>query len=221
MKTRPIIFSGAMVNALLARAKTQTRRPIRIDDRPIVIGSGFNPELPKQRGIPTDAVNVRMCGPYLKCDAPAGSNTVSSRVLCPYGVPGDRLLVKERWARLTGNGHRFVYEADGEPRTGVNMTQTVVGMTWRSPLFMPHNLSRITLEVTGVRVERVQSISEKDAKAEGVGPEFEMSVANFVTKKPPVSTYALGFKHAWRDIHDAESWDANPWVWVVEFKIVT
>jgi hypothetical protein len=93
---RPILFSAPMVRAILDGRKTQTRRIVRVDDR--ILAEADVKAGRMQRGIPPDAENVRMCSHYVKCDAPAGSATVSCRVPCPYGSPGDRLWVRETWA---------------------------------------------------------------------------------------------------------------------------
>ena len=96
-----------------------------------------------------------------------------------------------------------------------------IPLRWKSPIFMPRWASRLTLEITDVRVERLQDSSEEDAKAEGVAPKFEMDAANCMHGAPVVPTYALGVKHVWKDIHGPESWEANPWVWVLSFRVVS
>lgn len=181
---RPILFKGRLVRAILAGAKTQTRRLVRIDDRPIT-GARAAPGR-RQRGIPSNAVNVRMLG-YLKCDAPPGSETVSCRVDCPYGDPGDRLWVRETWAPVD----HFMGEEKEEPQSiGYQADRVALchhhpmfesqpsrldtyawnwdAITWRPSIHMPRWASRIDLEVTEVRVERLQAITAEDAIAEGV-----------------------------------------------------
>ena len=112
-------------------------------------------------------------------------------------------LVLERGASAA----RVLYRADGDVACG-----------WKPAIHMPRALARILLEVTAVRVERLQDISEEQAKAEGAPMELgelERTVLG------AVATYRAGFARLWRSINGAESWDANPWVWVVEFKRVT
>lgn len=127
---------------------------------------------------------------------------------CPYGRPGDRLWVRETWATLTGNGSRTVYRADGEePRTGSDDTpaEQRPAMRWRASIFMPRSASRITLEVTEVRVQRLMDLTEDDARAEGV------EVPDGLTA---VSAFAL----LWNRINgERASWTANPWVWAASF----
>ena len=138
----------------------------------------------------------------------------SVHTLCPYGQPGNRLWVREsfRDARAAMLG-RVLYRADGDNICG-----------WKPSIHMPRHLSRITLEVTTVRVERLQSISEADAQAEGVTPKWEpgcsgrlMDALGGFSFRPAASAYA----ELWEQINGPGAWDANPWVWVVEFKRVT
>jgi hypothetical protein len=146
----------------------------------------------------------------------------STLVLCPYGQPGDRLWVREAfihepadyvWEASVSIPCRpatTVYRADaGDPRGG----------RWTPSIHMPRSLSRITLEVTAVRVERLQDISEADAIAEGIerrGPGWAWySDPKAYTMQPIVSYCDL-----WEQINGPGSWDANPWVWVVEFNRV-
>jgi len=128
--------------------------------------------------------------------APAGlACTGFAHVACPYGKPGNRLWVRETWAQ---HGLRAVYRADGDERpTGAG--------AWRPSIHMPRKLSRITLEVTGVRVERLQDISTSDCWAEGIPSSPDVD---------PLHEY----RDLWESINGTGSWDANPWVWVVEFK---
>jgi hypothetical protein len=232
-----------MVRAILAGTKTQTRRKIAICDAPISLKDFFAAK--KQKGIPSNAVNVRNGPYYLKCDSPLGSRTVSSRVVSPYGHSGDQLWVKEnfRWIEgLEGMRSDLQFQADA---AFVNVPEDVFSDTvpsygrllnwtafhpraWRSCLLMPRWASRITLEVTDIRVERLQDISERDARAEGVEREW----SNDSGESPGRYLYYTGFtgigsghastkeayRHLWESINGPGSWDANPWVWVVEFK---
>ena len=202
MKSRPILFSAPMVRALLAGTKTQTRRPLRE-------GTWLDPK----EGV------IRMC-------SVGNGVTGFQSVACPYGVPGDQLWVREQFAGsiayerhgypLREWGNKIWYCADGEPRSG----------QWTRPrpsIHMPRSLSRITLELTDVRVERLQDISEADALAEGVTPKWEpccsgrlMEAFRGFSFRPAASAYA----DLWESINGAGSWDANPYVWALSFKRV-
>ena len=208
MKERPILFSAPMVRAVLDGSKTQTRRIVK-------------PQPPRAMIAPRRA------------EFSVGGHDYR----CPYGQPGDRLWVRETWALLRGIGSAEayrgippvkptaenpcaglvpvpIYAADGErPDVMEPHFETMRPMRWKPSIHMPRWASRITLEVTGVRVERLQDISEEDANAEGVEPRL-------VSHDADLKSYKLGFKDAWRDIYGLGSWNAHPWVWVVEFKRV-
>jgi hypothetical protein len=196
MKERPIIFSAPMVRAILAGTKTQTRRALK----QVQVRSAAMPE-PEWRSVHT---------------------------LCPYGQPGDRLWVREAWSRDEEDGALF-YRADvGTGNEADDWQQNIYdgasGYRWKPSIHMPRWASRITLEVTAIRVERLQDISEADAQAEGVTPKWEpgcsgrlMEALGGFSFRPAASAYA----ELWEQINGPNSWDANPWVWVIEFKRVT
>ncbi len=191
MADRPIPFSAPMVRAILAGTKTQTRRAAKL----------------------TCNGHVKESGGHRRWH-PADPNAV---LACPYGQPADRLWVREAWRvidladvfapREITAAHRIWFEADGphEPPAG----------RYRPGMFMPRWASRITLEVTGVRVERLQDISESDAEAEGAEYGFDCE-GGF--NLHPLGNRRYGYAHLWEQINGAGSWDLNPWVWVVEFK---
>ena len=129
---------------------------------------------------------------------------------CRHGSPGDRLWVRETWA----------HERDGTgcpDDTGVLYRATDpgwddegTGLRWRPSIYMPRWASRITLEITAVRVERLQSISEADARAEGVTPNaFEQTSDNWG---------GVLYRRLWEQINGPGSWHANPWVWAITFQ---
>ncbi len=194
MSERPILFSAQMVRAILAGRKTQTRRVVKITNRTPGLAACLQP---------ADPAWVR-------------PNTAAE--LCPYGQPGDRLWVREAymhepadycWEASVSIPFRpafTVYRAD--------YPESRPGEGWKPSIHMPRALSRISLEVTAVRVERLHDISAEDALAEGVNvhPDFH--------GKPPASTYSpvQAFRDVWETINGPEAWDANPWVWVVEFR---
>jgi hypothetical protein len=136
---------------------------------------------------------------------------------CPYGKTGDRLWVRETWADSycddsRGNPitiYRADYPDDVPRRNGVRLHE----IKWRPSIFMPRALSRITLEVTGVRVERLKSISLEDMRAEGLRPNNE---ASLLWRE----TLAENFRTLWDTINPKHPWSSNPWTWVVEFKRV-
>jgi hypothetical protein len=205
VKERPILFSGSMVRAILAGTKTQTRRAMR--DQPWKLPH-FN------RG----ALSIRVRGTVYQA-----FNPQFPPVRCPYGQPGDRLWVREAfihepadycWEASVSIPCRpafTVYRADHEGDTR--------GAGWKPSIHMPRWASRITLEVTSVRVERLQGISADDAKAEGIS-EFiggwwcEHDDAEQIAGMTPQE----GYRHLWERINGPGSWDANPWVWVVSFR---
>jgi hypothetical protein len=144
---------------------------------------------------------------------------------CPYGQPGDRLWVREAWRtvesanmippRDLNAAHRLWFEADAPHQPGLGK--------YRPGMFMPRWPSRITLEITGVRVERLQDISDQDCEAEGVL--CETADPWFYHVPEPGNVYAHAddmpkgaYRNLWEAINGPGSWAANPWVWVVEFK---
>lgn len=207
MKERPILFNTAMVRALLAGTKTQTRRLVKPPrNRPAFVlldhGNGWWP-------YQSDDGESELC-----------DDGMEHPYTCPYGKPGDRLWVREAFSgphcmdatdecvavrpSKWGEGSRIWYWADGNPTHG----------DWTRPrpsIHMPRWASRILLEVTAVRVERLQDISEADAMAEGVGA---------LPIETRHATPKADFQFLWESINGAGSWNANPFVWVVEFKRV-
>jgi len=193
----PILFSGPMVRAILDGSKTQTRRIVPIDDTPISQTSAG----------PTNAANVRYLGMYLKCDAPAGSATVSARVRCPYGEPGDRLWVREGFAPAYDEFSRPAFMADW---TGAS-ADVVPRPKFKPGIHMPRALSRIDLEIEAVRVERLHDITGPDILAEG----FLFSPGC----KLPEGRALFG--QGWDKINGRRaSWTSNPCVWVITFRRV-
>lgn len=217
MKERPILFSAPMVRAILAGTKMQTRRILKQQPNPSMVT--FSEPYSKLHGTQTWLLGL-------------GN---SQRITCPYGQPGDRLWVRETWMDLLGTGierktgdyGRFAYAADTPPGSYGDQCRKDYGLKWRPSIYMPRAASRITLEVTGVRVERLNDISYEDALAEGVDdarklvePECrEGETADQLARRLrwPQREYEL----LWEQINGPGSWAANPWVWVVEFKRLT
>lgn len=215
MKERPILFSGPMVRAILEGRKTQTRRVVKPQ-----------PELRWNCWL-TDDASIEVC----RNEHPKGDDCQREFFTrCPFGQPGDRLWVRETWSARTahfcGEGGceccdaYIKYEADGDER---QFTEDEIPPEWsyrrdrerRPSIHMPRWASRITLEITGVRVERLQEISEGDARAEGADPRTAG-----VEQGEPLKTHRTGFVQLWASINGIDSWFANPWVWVVEFRRV-
>lgn len=194
VKTRGILFGGPMVRALLARTKTQTRRIIK-----------------PQPTCTTDQA---------KAAHPSGSFSLEvgfdDRHRCPYGVPGDRLWVRETWTSAYARGcWGTIFAADQTFAQGkrnhekgphYNFDDRPPGMLWRPSIFLPRWASRITLEVTEVRVQRLQSLNEEDAVAEGWDGDG-----------CPIPWYS----ELWTQINGPGSWEANPFVWALSFRRLT
>jgi hypothetical protein len=219
MKERPILFSAPMVRALLAGAKSQTRRIVKsapglqsqwltsegIGSVPHgeMIDGGWQMHHPR--------AGTRYMGVDVAHDSPFGW------VRCPYGQSGDRLWVRETWRHTATDldearsitqdimsGTAVAYMAD-DPDPDFD--------TWRPSIHMPRWASRITLEVTGVRVERLQEISATDARAEGI-----QMPAPTITPDEFDHDCVVNYRLLWEQINGPGSWDANPWVWVIKFS---
>lgn len=189
MKERPILFSATMIRAILDGSKTQTRRIVK-------------PEIRVVHAIYPDA-SISTNRIFEKGDG---------RIHCPYGQPGDRLWVRECFGYSDSEDETLTYRADNPSRPHETPAR------WRPSIHMPRWASRITLEVTGVRVERLQEISEADAKAEGVPCEIIFGTDRGIDGKAfPIREY----RDLWESINGLGSWEANPFVWVVEFKRIT
>lgn len=223
MKERPILFSAPMVRALLAGTKTQTRRVVK-PQPPATGGNGGV----LQGIVPSLLVTNRgqMFDVRYALDNPMA-------ISCPYGAPGDRLWARETFMDLQGTGvehrpdprgqlHPYAYQADTPPGSRGDEARKEYGLKWKPCIHMPRAASRITLEVTSVRVERLQDISEADALAEGIqrytGSLRWVRYLDAITGEACHNTAAEAFKALWIGINGQESWDANHWTWVIEFK---
>jgi hypothetical protein len=203
IKERPILFSGPMVRAILEGRKTQTRRTLKAKDS----------DPTRCITMPTLMENIgewrEQDGRWFGID---GYETLVYTV-CPYGQVGDRLWVRENFAIVPKPGKedrpRIKIGPDG---TGITWQAdwqgNPSGFKWKPSIHMPRWASRITLEITGVRVERLTDISEADAIAEGVQ----------CAGVPASLTNRGAFGKLWQSINGPNSWSANPWVWVIEFR---
>jgi hypothetical protein len=234
MKERPILFSGAMVRALLDGSKTQTRRIVKLQPVANHRGKFAFDTFTDDEAIESYWQNYPLWGP----------------VRCPFGKAGDRLWVRETFClesnRMTdddaGAPHndgrpvkRFGdddcywsqphYKAsDPEPELWYE-DMDGPGCRWTPSIHMPRWASRIMLEVIDVRVERLQDISETDALAEGIRQHDQkngwVNECTLADGKRHFDASAYGmFQQVWADINGAESWDTNPWIWVIEFNRV-
>lgn len=204
MRERPILFSAPMVRAILAGIKTQTRRVLKQ-------ATGLSLSV----GMSDDDAGVAELS-WLWGDGPGYDvHETIKRVACPYGVRGDRLYVREAWAAPHAYDHLPPRLIPQDARIHYAATEDRGGLLWRPSIHMPRWASRITLEGTGVRVEQLQEISYEDAKAEGA--EFWRNDGT-LTELPPCSQHRYEFEDLWTSIYGADSWDANPWVWVVSFR---
>ena len=192
-KERPILFSAPMVRALLDGSKTQTRRVVKRSD-----------EWPASA---IKAVMLESRGTALAVDA--GRCTYGPELKCPHGQPGDRLWVRETYW-IDDEDNAIIYRADKNADiVDTNRHETgSAKYNWKPSIFMPRAASRITLDITGVRVERLQDITRGDAMSEGC------PFPNIAQGKNPRQWY----EQLWNQINGHDSWAANPWVWVIEFK---
>lgn len=209
MTSRPILFSAPMVRAILDGSKSQTRR--------IVKPQPFTGTLTEGESWTTEH---------------AFKNDRARYTLSPYGQPGDQLWVRETWGSLDADhtaacksegyrkpsdGDRVVYRADPASDYQWGSGKSSQGsFMWRPSIHMPRWASRIALEITGIRVERLQDISESDAESEGItwhrcGCQDGCARCDDRTPKEV-------FRSLWESINGPGSWDANPFVWVVEFR---
>lgn len=215
MTERPILFSGPMVRALLAGRKTQTRRILK----------------PQPRG---DVASLSHIGTFVKTgralfaarDAarqpvsafPIGDHSVKDDIACPYGAAGDQLWVRETHAG--DNGCVWAYRAD-HPNADIRAGDLDDGeqslRRWTPAIHMKREACRLLLDLTDVRVERLQAISQADAKAEGVTP---LTIADGGFVPTSGADYAGAYRLLWDDLNAARGfgWNANPWVWVVTFR---
>lgn len=223
MKERPILFSAPMVRAILAGTKTQTRRVCKPAQSHALSAVVEVPD-PQERG-------------QVYGGSHFGDEEGDVRFASPYGQPGDRLWVRETWLnlqgtgieRVTGDPSRYAYAADTPSGSHGDECRKNYGLKWRPSIHMPRWASRITLEITSVRVERLQNISEADARAEGIvsrriGTGRCTGLRNAFGLACDESAWAVdarqAYGHLWDQVNGPGSWEANPWVWVVEFRRV-
>lgn len=231
---KPILFNDEMIRAILEGRKTQTRRIVKGIDHDLL--NMMSEDI--VTGEPDSDLLELIYGPSTDDDGNQVPDQWMVRCTeCPeegvltmgqgYGKPGDQLWVKEVYGykiravggtphelaayRATDPDAVFCYDCNGKEQP----------LLWRPPETMPRQASRITLVITDVRVERLQDISEEDALSEGVEHDSPHR-SYFPTAEggPAFRSAAGAFRHLWQSIYGPDSWYANPWVWVVEFKCV-
>lgn len=232
MKERGMIFNGEMVRAILDGRKTQTRRPI------------------KWKQTRFTEIGEREDGSKWPWSEDA-EHACDFWHPCPFGAVGDRIWVRETWGVVShafsddglmidwvpdrpstaihempfGNGYYSgyaIYAADGDFTWGDDDGYEDGRSCWKPSIHMPRAASRILLEITNVRVERLNAISEEDARAEGI---IDGGCLNCGEPEPcgcanPEPDATDAFAYLWQSIYGQESWNADPWVWVIEFKRV-
>ncbi|MRJ88245.1 hypothetical protein [Klebsiella pneumoniae] len=231
MIERGMIFNGEMVRAILDGRKTQTRRPI------------------KWKQTRFTEIGEREDGSKWPWSEDA-EHACDFWHPCPFGAVGDRIWVRETWGVAShafsddglmidwvpdrpataihempfGNGYysgHAIYAADGDFTWGDDDGYEDGRSCWKPSIHMPKAASRILLEITDVRVERLNAISEEDATAEGVPPAGSLLPdypGTFLTPKGDFATAKVAFQRLWESIYGEESWNANPWVWVIYFE---
>ncbi|MFW1970442.1 hypothetical protein [Acinetobacter bereziniae] len=216
---RPILFNTPMVQAILEGRKTQTRRLVknRLTIEQAEFENGNRP-------------NVTLSEPSLQ-------HYIDND--CPYGQVGDLLWVRETFMDLSGTGvehrdsegklQRYAYATDCLSGSYSDELRKDFGLKWTPSIHMPRSASRILLEITEVRIERLNDISRADSVREGIKTfmvdcsrdglktafKDYSSVNNAISRNNPVDS----FRTLWESINGADSWAVNPWVWVVEFKV--
>jgi hypothetical protein len=212
MKETGLMFKAPLVRAILEGRKTQTRRvakPVKHPD----LGNLYTPGALVMEREPQHVIDRA----------------------CPLGRPGDRIYVREtwnpdppcdgtwaytQWAGCHQGQIEGVPEQFRTPEHCMYAASTDAELVWTPSVHMPKWAARIWLEITGVRVERLQQIIEADAKAEGAQPwpcdHPRRSCADIGCNGPD---YLAGFRHIWEST--GGDWDANPWVWVIDFKTIS
>ena len=214
MREHPLLMQGPLVRATLEGRKTQTRRPIKCGcnhlhkgGNPVKLFGDWSLSVPPHQYAGGDLYYWRgkrpELGDWIETVQTDVDDCLTSRVPCTLGQAGDRLWVRETWARP--GEEEIIYRADkwaadlvAKWKEDPNCPQ----VKWTPSIHMPRWACRLVLPLVSVRVERVQDITEDHAKAEGVGPIG--------------GSYREGFRAVWESIYG--SWDANPWVWVAEWR---
>jgi hypothetical protein len=231
MKEHPILFSGEMVRAILAGRKTVTRRVIKPQ-----------PDIDTDTRWRYDGIDAEDGGHWIELLSSDGMPTEKYKCVadkCPYGEVGDRLWVREKF-RLVD--FEYVDDWNASVQCGADMElgprlhdlddDSGIKTGWRPSIHMPRAASRITLEITDVRVERLQDITEDDAISEGMLLYHEWETAEYKkvvneahengTKPPLGFSPRQRFIHLWDALYAKRGygWNTNPYVWVISFMVI-
>lgn len=196
VKERPILFNTPMVQAILDKRKTQTRRIIK----PQPFEDTFETGLYHPAKIDED-------GELYPGPETFGISTSDWSIKCPYGQIGDVLWVRETWLKCQDG---YIFRADhfgNKTMTSENGKTFDASVKWKPSIHMPREACRLFLEITDIKVEMLQDISVEDAIAEGI-----------IHKS--MNCPKVEFQQLWQTVYGDESWESNPFVWVVEFKQV-
>lgn len=244
MKTTPILFSTDMVQAILDGRKPQTRRiyklPQECDHSKFMEADWKND--PSEFNSDKDSPEYWYCS---LCGNGISERNNFKGIKCPYGKPGDILWVRETFRKyyrgedndvldfdneiieFAADNPEPVYLSDGDGFIEFNKDGSEKMIPWKPSIFMPKAACRIFLKITNVRVERIQDISEEDAIAEGIysftkdGQLYKYwynSKGDVITWRDMPRTAVEAYKMLWIQINGSDSWEANPFVWVVEFE---
>lgn len=203
-KFHPILFQPEMVNANLAGRKTMTRRTTGLKK------INKNPD-----GYYFQSLVLHATGRYTF--APQGNYNPSAsdiiEVKCPYGKPGDYLWVREAWQHNNHPLRQYMYKASAEKQSSLHIK-------WLPSIHMPKEAARIILQVEDRYLERLQDITEGAAISEGI----DLDTGNTVQSGRVMmisASYKRSFMNLWAKMHGQQSWDLNPWLWVISYKVIS
>jgi hypothetical protein len=229
MKESPILFSAPMVRAIIEGRKTQTRRVVKPQPNVFVGGTKMSRSecdkllLRWTKGLPYKPTQKKCTKNGQVWEEDNGDRF--EPIKCRFGQVGDRLWVRETYAAegfVNDDDYQINYLYRSDLQAEENQPR------WKPSIFMPRAASRITLEITDVRVERLNDISENDAIAEGIesfraapGDGSNKTIyKNYGQSGGYLANPVDSFQSLWASINGMESWDANPYVWVIEFKVI-
>jgi hypothetical protein len=209
MREIPMLYSTPMVQALLDGRKTQTRRVVKPQPtKEFICGYDIHQSF-------TGKPSVQLFEFYdtnTDSDTSQRWPTDDKGIKCPYGKPGDLIWVRETWMHSDDLDEPYWYKASFEQDYSEEKRKRMVGL-WKPSIHMPKAAARIWLQIESVSVERLQDITEEDAVAEGV---------ETLGLYPGYDVSSRGkFEGLWYSINGPDAWDANPWVWVIKFKVVS
>ena len=209
VSVKPILFSGEMVRAILEGRKTQTRRIVKMRDGSLMQDDDLSTHLDNSFDCVMDFTKTY---PYWQ------------KLNCPYGNINDVLWVRETfqettWLHPSDENYGYIYKASENGREWAANDER---WKWKPSLFMPKSACRLFLKITKIRIERLQDISEQDAISEGIDSEFD-TYLDYEQKETLGSYYLLSardsYESLWAKINGQDSWDENPFVWVISFEI--